>query len=59
MVKASAGASAQERIAEGKRRRDVVSRQAHARPHPKLRQFDPMAVLLASSAGRRAAAPAH
>ena len=52
MVKAIAGASAQERIAEGKRRRDVVSRQAQANPQPKSRQFDPIAVLLASRAGR-------
>jgi uncharacterized protein (DUF2252 family) len=52
MVKTTAGASAQERIAEGKRRRDVVSRQAHADARPKHRRFDPMAVLLASAAGR-------
>ena len=52
MVKTTAGASAQERIAEGRRRRDVVSRQAHADARPKHRRFDPMAVLLASAAGR-------
>jgi uncharacterized protein (DUF2252 family) len=52
MCETSADASVQERIAEGKRRRDVVSRQAHASPRPKQRQFDPIAVLLASGAGR-------
>jgi uncharacterized protein (DUF2252 family) len=49
MVKAL---NAQERIAAGKRRREVVSRQAHANPRPKHRQFDPIAVLLASGEGR-------
>jgi uncharacterized protein (DUF2252 family) len=51
-MKATVGASAQERIAAGKSRREVVSRQAHASWRPKQRQFDPMAVLLASGADR-------
>lgn len=46
------GMGVEERIAAGKRRREVVSRQAHANPHRKRRDFDPMAVLLASTAGR-------
>jgi uncharacterized protein (DUF2252 family) len=52
VVKTSAGASAQERIAEGKSRRDAVNRQTHASLHPKDRQFDPIALLLASGADR-------
>ena len=52
MVKAIAGASAQQRIAEGKSRRGVVSRQAQANLRPKNRQFDPIDVLLESGAGR-------
>ena len=51
-VKGEAGASVKERMAEGKSRRDVVSRQAQARLNPKDRKFDPLAVLLASHAGR-------
>src|ERR1035437_9140135 len=52
MVKAIAGASAQQRIAEGKSRRGVVSGQAQVNLRPKNRQFDPIAVLLESGAGR-------
>jgi uncharacterized protein (DUF2252 family) len=44
--------SVEERIASGKKRRALVSRQAHASPHPKRREFDPMAVLQASGVGR-------
>ena len=42
----------EERIAAGKKRREAVSRQAHASARAKGREFDPMAVLLASGAGR-------
>jgi uncharacterized protein (DUF2252 family) len=52
IVKTIAGVSAQQRIAEGRSRRDVVDRRAQANLHPKNRQFDPLAVLLASGAGR-------
>src|ERR1035437_7776354 len=52
MVKAIAGASAQQRIAEGKSRGGVVSRQAQANLRPKNRQFDTIDVLLESGAGR-------
>jgi uncharacterized protein (DUF2252 family) len=52
VVKPSAGMSVEERIAAGKSRREAVRRQAHANPHPKRRQFDPMAVLLESGADR-------
>ena len=41
-----------ERIAEGKKRRDVAGRQAHAHLLPEERKFDPIAVLLASGAER-------
>lgn len=51
-MKAIAGASAQQRIAEGKNRRSVVSRQVQANLDPRDRRFDPIAVLLASGAGR-------
>jgi uncharacterized protein (DUF2252 family) len=51
-VNAIAGASAEQRIAEGKNRRSAVSRQVHASLDPKKRRFDPIAVLLASRAGR-------
>jgi uncharacterized protein (DUF2252 family) len=51
-VKATAGASARERIAEGKRQRDVVSRQAQTDLHPEQRRFDPISVLLAAGEGR-------
>ena len=47
MMEGNAGASAQQRIAEGKNRRSVVSRQVQANLEPKDRQFDPIAVLLA------------
>ena len=49
---ARAGASAQERISEGKNRRSVVSRQVHGNLDVKDRRFDPIAVLRASAAGR-------
>jgi uncharacterized protein (DUF2252 family) len=52
MMEAIAGASAQERIAAGKNRRSVVSRQVHANLEPKGRGFDPIAVLLAAREGR-------
>ena len=52
MAKPVASMTIQDRIAAGKSRRDVVSRQAHASPHPKRRQFHPVDVLLASTAGR-------
>ena len=42
----------EERIAAGKKRREAVSRQAHASARAKRREFDPMAVLLAAGAGR-------
>ena len=51
-MKATMGSSAQQRIAEGRKRRSVVSRQAHANLDPKDRRFDPIAVLLESGAGR-------
>lgn len=51
-MKAAAGASARERIAEGRNRRNVISRRAQAKLDPKTRRFDPIAVLLASAAGR-------
>ena len=51
-MKAIAGASVQQRIAEGKKRRSVVSRQVQANLDAKDRRFDPIAVLLASGAGR-------
>ncbi|MGA2714665.1 MAG: DUF2252 domain-containing protein [Bryobacteraceae bacterium] len=44
--------SASQRIAEGKRLRDAVPRQAHVDLHPKDRSFDPIAVLLASGRHR-------
>jgi uncharacterized protein (DUF2252 family) len=44
--------SASQRIAEGKRLRDAVPRQAHVDLHPKDRSFDPIAVLLASARHR-------
>jgi len=52
MAKVVAGATVEERIAEGKSRRDAVSRQAQANFDPKGRAFDPIAVLLASGAER-------
>jgi uncharacterized protein (DUF2252 family) len=52
IVKAIAGASTRQRIAEGKNRRHVVSRQVQADLHPKNRKFDPIAVIRASGAGR-------
>jgi uncharacterized protein (DUF2252 family) len=45
-------ASVEQRIAEGKKRREIAARQAHAHLHPKERKFDPIAVLLASGADR-------
>src|SRR6202789_61052 len=45
-------ASVLERIEEGKKRREIAARQAHAHLHPKERKFDPIAVLLASGADR-------
>lgn len=41
-----------ERIAEGKRRRSEVTREAQSRVNSKERRFDPLAVLKASAAGR-------
>ena len=46
------GASAQERTAYGKSRRDSVSRAAHADLHPKDRRFDPTDVLRETEEGR-------
>jgi uncharacterized protein (DUF2252 family) len=49
------GATAQERTAYGKSRRDSVSRETHADLHPKAREFDPLDVLRATEEGRVAA----
>ena len=46
------GASAGERTAYGKSRRDSVSRAAHADLQPKDRGFDPLDVLRANEEGR-------
>jgi uncharacterized protein (DUF2252 family) len=46
------GASAQERTAYGKSRREGVSRAAHADLHPKDRRFDPLETLRAAEQGR-------
>jgi uncharacterized protein (DUF2252 family) len=46
------GASVGQRVAEGKIRRDVVSRQTLANLNAKDRRYAPIAVLLASDAGR-------
>jgi uncharacterized protein (DUF2252 family) len=51
-VIAPAEISPRQRVAQGKRCRDIVSREAHANVHPKDRTFDPIAVLLASGAER-------
>jgi uncharacterized protein (DUF2252 family) len=45
-------ASVEQRIEEGKKRREIAARQAHAHLHPKARKFDPIAVLVASGADR-------
>jgi len=44
-MKPVSGASPEERIADGKNRRNAVSRLAHAKLSPKDRRFDPIAVL--------------
>ena len=51
-VEGNAGASAQQRIAEGKNRRSVVSREVQANLDPKDRRFHPISVLLASGEDR-------
>jgi uncharacterized protein (DUF2252 family) len=52
MTKTVAGASPKERIAEGKRRRELVKRQAHAGWTARARAFDPIQVVKESNAGR-------
>jgi uncharacterized protein (DUF2252 family) len=51
-VDPSAPLTVAERIAEGKRLRDAVPRQAHVDLHSKDRSFDPIAVLLGAAKGR-------
>jgi len=51
-VKVIESASVPQRIEEGKKRREVASRQAHAHLLANDRGFDPLAVLLASGAER-------
>src|SRR5271156_5823625 len=50
--KMTTSASVLERIEEGKKRREIAARTAHAHLHAKERKFDPIAVLLASGADR-------
>jgi uncharacterized protein (DUF2252 family) len=51
-VKTIASADVRQRIEEGRKRREIASRSAHAHVLPKERRFDPIAVLLASGADR-------
>ncbi len=51
-MKTIASAEVRQRIEEGKKRREIASREAHAHLLPKQRRFDPVAVLLASGADR-------
>jgi uncharacterized protein (DUF2252 family) len=51
-VKTISGATVQERIAEGRARRNAGSRRAHGSVRPEKREFDPISVLLGAGASR-------